>query len=164
MEKEEIRQEIGKKLPELALISDSNEFAEMLAKYITYQDGLQIIRADWKSIYNNCKHCEKSLAIMMFDEEIRKQVLENMDFLLNYGNYTSKGKLANALSEFEGGNEVIVANFDILFENCMEDLQYLVIPCLKTENGIRKVKERFSSIKERFLSFYSWIWYKEMIR
>ena len=152
VDNESVRIEIANTLPELALLSERNvyKFKELLEKYMQYNDGRDAVSQKWKIIYQNCFNPVVPLEVMMADERVKIDVFENIEFLINYGEFRDSSPLAEVVSKTEGGPHVIANNFDDFFANCLDGLSKITNPCMETPLGRRKIKDNFDRILTRF--------------
>ncbi len=150
IDREEVRKEVGNEIAGLSLISDPEEFKELLSRFIKYPDGVEVLKDKWRIVYNNSKVPLELIKILAQEDDIRKDMLSNVNYLIDYGNFENTGNLAKELSELEDGNEAISNNFEKLLEECDTNADCIAIPALETEIGRKKVKENFGYIKDKF--------------
>lgn len=152
MDSEDVRIEIANTLPSLALLSDHHvyEFRNLLRKFMLYDEGREAVLQKWRILYQNASNPVVALREMLQDDETREDIFENVEYLINYGDFRDTAPLAEAISGVEGGAHVIANNFDDFFEGCLTDLSDITLPCLDTPLGRRKVKENFERIKDRY--------------
>ena len=150
IDREEVRKEVGNEIAGLSLISDPEEFKELLSRFIRFSDGVEVLKDKWRIIYNNSKSPLELIGILTQDDDIRKDMLSDMNYLINYGEVDNTGNLAREISKVEGGNEAISNNFEKLLNLCDDNADCIAIPALETEIGRKKVKENFGYIKDKF--------------
>lgn len=151
IDRDDVRAEVGNELAGLVLISDPEEFKELLSRYIRFQDGVDILKDKWRIVYNNSKMPLDLVGILAQDDNIRLDMLGSMKFLIDYGDFIDTSDLALALSKIEGGTLAISENFEELFEASIGNTENIVIPMLQNEIGRKKFKEHFEDIKTKFL-------------
>ena len=147
-----IRIEIANDLPKLALLSERNQYAfkELLEKYMTYQDGREAVYQKWRIIYQNSAVPTIPLAAMIQDDEIRQEVFDSVEFLINYGEFRDTAPLAQVIGNAKHGAYIIANNFEEFFAGCLTDLSSITLPCIETPYGRRVIKENFERIKSKY--------------
>lgn len=150
IENHQVRDETIVNLAELALCSNTEMLRELISELMKYPDGLETIKTNWKMLINNSKKPEVLIQILGSNEQIRKEMLENISYFFKYADIENAAILAREISALDGGDEVISQNFDEFFEDSMANADYVVIPTIQTEDGKEKVKNRFEEIKNSF--------------
>lgn len=150
IDREEVREEVGNEITGLSLISNPEEFKELLSRFIKFPNGVEVLKNKWRIVYNNSRVPVELIGILAQDDYIRKDMLANVDYLVDYGNVENTGNLAKELLKLEGGNEAIANSFGKLLDSCITDADNIAIPALETELGRKKVKENFGYIKDTF--------------
>lgn len=151
IDREDVRKQVGEEIAGLSLLADPEEFKELLSRFIRYEDGAQTLRTKWRIVYNNSKVPTDLIGILAQDDDIRLNMLSNVNYLINYGEILNTSDLAKALGKIEGGSSAISENFEDLFEDSNRDVDNIVIPMLQDEVGRQKVRSHFETIKDKFL-------------
>ena len=152
VDNESVRMEIANTLPELALLSERNiyQFRDLLEKYMKHQDGKDAVSKKWRIIYQNSSNPSVHLAVMLNDEKVRQEVFENIEYLINYGDFRDSAPLAEVIGNVPGGAHVIANNFEDFFQNCLTDLSTITVSCMETPLGRKMIKDNFERIKVRY--------------
>lgn len=150
IDREEVRKEVGNELAGLSLIANQNEFKELLSRFIKFPDGAQVLKDKWRIVYNNSRIPLELIGILTQDVDIRKDMLSDMNYLINYGEVDNTGDLAQELSKVEGGSEAIANNFEKLLNLCDTNADCIAIPALETEIGRKNLKKYFGYVKDKF--------------
>lgn len=152
VDNESVRMEIANTLPELALLSERNiyQFRDLLEKYMKYQDGKDAVSKKWRIIYQNSSNPTVHLSVMLNDEKVRQEVFENIEYLINYGDFRDSAPLAGVIGNVPGGAHVIANNFEDFFQNCLTDLSTITVSCMETPLGRKMIKDNFERIKVRY--------------
>ena len=146
----EVRETIGKEFGHIALVSEPEDLKKLIEKFIKYPNTETIIRNKWKNIYCNSQNGVELLELFAKDEETRKNILDNISFLISYGDCEDTGILCKYLGSIEGAEDVITEKFQELWYFCIDNAHNIIIPMLKTEKGRKIVKEKFETIKDKF--------------
>lgn len=148
IDNEEIRAFFYSRIAEMALSLPVDDFVQILKQVSQYDDGVEMLKNNWRIILNNCIRGLQILDIYKDIPEISKLVLEDVPYLINYANIDSPEMLVQKLSEFENGNTAIIQNFELLIENEILGLDKIFIPALSSKEGIAKVKENYLQIRQ----------------
>lgn len=147
IDRKDVRDEISDNIIEISILAQPKELKKLLEEFIKYPDGVATVNRRWRIIYNSSKDCIGLMATLGISETVKKQMLQDVPFLIKYGNFHNTANLSRELSRFEGGHEAIAQNADELIEDCFKDAHFLAMPLLQTELGRKKLKEKFEKIK-----------------
>ncbi len=150
IDNEAVRKEIANQISAIAILAKPDELKKLLDVFLKYPEGLEVAKNNWSIIYNNTNNSPSVIESLSKCEEAKKDMLDNIKFLINYGNYTDISDLAKELAKIEGGSEIIAENFEYFLEDCNINPQYIAIPLIKTELGKEKLKKYFGEIKDKF--------------
>ena len=148
IDNQEIRAFCYSQIAAMAVSLPINNLVIILKQISKYDDGVEMLKNNWRIILNNCMDGLQILDIYKDIPEISKLVLEDVPYLINYANIDSTGLLTQRLSEFENGNIAIIQNFELLIENEILGLDKIFIPALSSKEGIAKIKENYSQIRQ----------------
>lgn len=159
IESEEVRRKIYDEISLLALVSSSESFSKLISEIMKYPEGLKKVQESWRTLINNSKISDNVFDVMFQDEEIQKQVLKDVDFLIKYGNFSSYPILAEKLATSENGANIVAENFEKFLKYSYSDLDKLFISVLDSEIGRKKAKENLLTIRKssRVREFFNFI-------
>ncbi len=144
-----VREEISNQVSSISLLSTPEELKSLLDAFMRYPEGLQTAKENWDIIYNNASDSASTIAFLAKSPDAKKDMLESVPFLVDYGNYGDISEISKELSKIEGVEGVIAENFEILLKECRKDVDYVVLPMLKTELGRKKLKQHFNEVKHK---------------
>lgn len=149
IENANVRKEISKQIKVISLLATPEELKALLEVFMRYPEGLEVAKENWNIIYNKTIDSVGTLPYLAKSPEARKNILESLRFLIDYGHYDDVSEIAKELSNIEGGENVIAEEFETLLEESRKNMDYVVVPLLKTELGRKKLKQHFNEIKEK---------------
>lgn len=143
------RDEIFKNILKLPYQLTEEDFLEFLERILKYPDGIEVIKNNWKILLRNSIEPIRTLEVYKKNQDIEKEVVHNVPYLIQYSGIKDIGLIAKALEDFEGGKKAIVDNFEDLFEYAYTNFDVIFCSTLETKEGINIAKAKFDSLKSK---------------
>lgn len=152
-----VRDKVYCELARLPFCMEENEFEKLIELLLEYPDGVEALKNNWRIILNNVKNSINILEIYRKNDEISKEVLKDIPYLISYSNIDDTGIIAKQISYFEGGKEAIAQNFENLIKFSHTNLDLIFSCTLNTSAGKKAIKENFEMLKNKPKDFFRFI-------
>ena len=151
------RQEIYSQIAMLPFCMQTEEFEELLKLLYRYPDGVEALKNNWRIILNNAKRPIQILDIYKQNNEIAKQVLADIPYVIEYANIDDAGIIAKAISSFENGKKAISVNFEIFLRESYSNLGLIFSSALEDTKRTQDIKDNLDILQLHSKDFLKFI-------
>ena len=151
------RQEIYSQIAMLPFCMQTEEFEELLKLLYRYPDGVEALKNNWRIILNNAKRPIQILDIYKQNNEIAKQVLADIPYVIEYANIDDAGIIAKAISSFENGKKAISVNFEIFLRESYSNLGLIFSSALEDTKRTQDIKDNLDILQIHSKDFLKFI-------
>ena len=151
------RQEIYSQIAMLPFCMQTEEFEELLKLLYRYPDGVEALKNNWRIILNNAKRPIQILDIYKQNNEIAKQVLADIPYVIEYANIDDAGIIAKAISSFENGKKAISVNFEIFLRESYSNLGLIFSSALQDTKRTQDIKDNLDILQLHSKDFLKFI-------
>lgn len=152
-----VRQEIYSQIAMLPFCMQTEEFEELLKLLYRYPDGVEALKNNWRIILNNAKRPIQILDIYKQNNEIAKQVLADIPYVIEYANIDDAGIIAKAISSFENGKKAISVNFEIFLRESYSNLGLIFSSALEDTKRTQDIKDNLDILQLHSKDFLKFI-------
>lgn len=152
-----VRQEIYSQIAMLPFCMQTEEFEELLKLLYRYPDGVEALKNNWRIILNNAKRPIQILDIYKQNNEIAKQVLADIPYVIEYANIDDAGIIAKAISSFENGKKAISVNFEIFLRESYSNLALIFSSALEDTKRTQDIKDNLDILQLHSKDFLKFI-------